>query len=371
MKPQITYLTPMSNDDRLIRDEELALDADLAEQLEAARGKFLFDTQRRAILAMQRERNATRASEAEKQAKRAAMPRDKRKRAEICEVFENEGPSPENLRFMHSVLAICGLPYRQLPEGVLEFERTQGRMGLVVTAGKLRAPDGTRIQQPVPYGPKARLLLAHLTTQAILTQSPEIELADTLTGFLRDLGFPATGGKAGTLHAFKTQLNALFACHMEISSWDGHKATTIKAEPFDSVEVFFSENPDQRSLWASTIRFSDKMFTGLVKHAIPMDMRALRAFQGSARKLDMLFWLGYRLHSIRAPLTITYKALAEQFGDGYARQIDFQRALARDVAHLREVFPKLPIKLTEQGMTIQNADPSVLMLPLPTKAKKR
>lgn len=361
----------MTSDETPIRDEELALDADLAEQLEAARGKFLFDTQRRVILAMQRERNVTRAAEADKQAKRAAMPRDTRKRAEIREVFENEGPSPENLRFMHSVLAICGLPYRQLPEGVHEFERTQGRMGLVVTAGKLRAPDGTRIQQPVPYGPKARLLLAHLTTQAILTQSPEIELADTLTGFLRDLGFPATGGKAGTLHAFKNQLSALFACHMEISSWDGHKATTIKAEPFDSVEVFFSENPDQRSLWASKIRFSDKMFTGLVKHALPMDIRALRAFQGSARKLDLLFWLGYRLHNMRAPLTITYKALGEQFGDGFKREVDFKVQLAKDVSHLKDVFPKLPLKLTEHGMSIERADPSVLMLPAPTKTRKR
>ena len=352
-------------------DESLIRDADLLAQLEESRGKFAFDIQRRVLIASQRQRDAEREAIQQKAAKLAAMPRDTRRRAEIRDVFENEGPSPENLRFMHSVLAICGLPYRQLPEGVLEFERTQGRMGLVVTAGKLRAPDGRRMQQPVPYGPKARLLLAHLTTQAILTQSPEIELADTLTGFLRDMGFPATGGKAGTLHAFKTQLNALFACRMEISSWDGHKSTTIKAEPFDSVEVFFSDNPDQKSLWASTIRFSDRMFAGLVKHAIPMDIRALRAFQGSARKLDLLYWVGYRLHNIKAPLTITYKALAEQFGDGYARQVDFERAFARDIAHLQEVFPRLPVKLTDQGLKIDKADPSVLMLPAPSKVRKR
>lgn len=352
-------------------DETLIRDPDLRQQLEEARARgFAFDTAVSFLIVSQQKRDKARAEEAAHAAQLSLLPRDERRRAVIREVLENEGPSPENLRFMHSVLAICGLPYRQLPEGVLEFERTQGRMGLVVTAGKLRAPDGQRHQQPVPYGPKARLLLAHLTTEAILNKSPEIELSDTLTGFLRDLGFPATGGAAGTLRAFKVQLNALFACHMEVSSWDGIKATTLKAEPFDSVEVFFSENPDQKSLWASKIRFSDKMFAGLLKHAIPMDIRALRAFQGSSRKLDLLYWFGYRLHGIKAPLTVSFKALSEQFGDGFGREIDFKRQFAKDLSHIQEVFPKLPAKLTEHGLTLDNADLEVLMLPKVSRTKK-
>ena len=344
-------------------DESLIRDDDLRRELEAARGKFIFDTTVRFLVSSQRKRDAEAAAVADKAAKLAALPRDTRRRVIIREVFENEGPSPDNLRYMHSVLVNCGLPYRRLPEGVLEYERTQGRMGLVVTAGKLRAPDGSRIQQPVPYGPKARLLLIHLTSKAIITQSPEIELADTLTGLLRDLGFPATGGEAGTLRAFKQQLNALFACRMEISSWDGQKATTIKTEPFDTMEVFLSENPDQKSFWASTIRFSDKMFGDLVKRAVPMDVRALRAFQGSARKLDLLSWVGWRLYNMRAPLRVSYKALAQQFGDGFRREVDFKVQLVKDIAHLQEVFPKLPLKLTESGLFLDNADPDVLMLP--------
>lgn len=351
--------------------EELIRDADLRAKLEDARGKFAFDITVKHLINLQSARDREAAQKEARAAELAGMPRDTRRRSVIREVIENEGPAPENLRFMHSVLAICGLPYRQLPEGVLEYERTQGRMGLVVTAGKLRTPDGDRIQQPVPFGPKARLVLGHLTTQAILTKSPDIELAETLTEFLRDLGYPATGGDNGTLRAFKVQLNALFACHMEISSWDGHKATSIDAKPFDKVEVFFSESPDQRSLWTSKISFSDRMFTGLMKHAIPMDVRALRAFQGSARKLDLLYWVGYRLHSIRAPLTVSYSALRGQFGDGFRRDVDFKKQFAKDVAHLKEVFPKLPLKLTETGLSLENADPAVLALPKPTRIKKR
>ncbi|WP_439926221.1 replication protein RepA [Nitrobacter sp. JJSN] len=355
---------------RLLGEEQIR-DADLRAKLEEARGKFAFDVTVRHIISLQHERDHKAAADKMRADELAGMPRDRRRRSVIREVIENEGPAPENLRFMHSVLAICGLPYRQLPAGVLEYERTQGRMGLVVTAGKLRTPDGDRIQQPVPFGPKARLVLGHLTTQAIKTKSPDIELADTLTEFLRDLGFPSTGGDNGTLRAFKVQLNALFACHMEISSWDGHKATSIDAKPFDKVEVFFSESPDQRSLWTSKISFSDRMFTGLMKHAIPMDVRALRAFQGSARKLDLLYWVGYRLHSIRTPLTVSYQALRSQFGDGFARDRAFRAQLAKDVAHLKEVFPKLPLKLTDTGLFLENADPAVLALPKLARIKKR
>jgi hypothetical protein len=354
-------------------DTALIRDFDLVEKLEKARsssGGSLLEMHIRMLIRAQQERDEEAATKAQREAALATMPRDTRRRAIIREVFENEGVSQDNLSYMHSVLAVCGLPYRQLPSGIFEYERTQGRMGLVVTAGKLRSPDGIRHQQPVPFGPKARLLLAHLTTQAIRHKSPEIELADTLTGFLRELGYPATGGDAGTLRAFKIQLNALFACRMELSCWDGHKATTIKAEPFDSVEVFFSDNPDQKSLWASKIRFSDRMFNSLTQRAVPMDIRALRAFQGSARKLDLIYWIGYRLHNMRAPLNISYKALAEQFGTGFRREVDFKVQMAKDIAHLQEVFPKLPIKLTESGLTLQQADPEVIMIPKVSRSKK-
>jgi hypothetical protein len=39
-----------------------------------------------------------------------------------------------------------------------------------------------------------------------------------LTGFLHDLGYPATGGGNGTLRAFRTEVDALFARRTEIGT---------------------------------------------------------------------------------------------------------------------------------------------------------
>ncbi|WP_041787781.1 replication protein RepA [Rhodomicrobium vannielii] len=72
-------------------------------------------------------------------------------------------------------------------------------------------------------------------------------------------------------------------------------------------------------LWHSTLTFSLDFYETLVKHALPIRAEAVRAFAGSSRKLDMYFWLNYRLHSMRAPTTLSWNALSTQFGGGFAR----------------------------------------------------
>ena len=73
--------------------------------------------------------------------------------------------------------------------------------------------------------------------------------------------------------------------------------------PFDSLDVWFPVNTDQRILWPSTITFSRAFFDTLKQHALPTNTRAVRVFANSPRKLDLLFWLGYRLRHIRKPST--------------------------------------------------------------------
>lgn len=177
------------------------------------------------------------------------------------------------------------------------------------------------------------------------------------------MGFPVTGGAKGTLTAFKLQINALAACTMRISVWDGQVSRSRSVTPFDSIDVWLPTDLDQRVLWPSTVTFSENMFKSLGKHALPVNTHAVRAFAGSARKLDLYFWLGYRLYNISVPIRISWNALGEQFGQGFARARDFRAQLAEEIGHIKEVFPKLPIKVTEEGISLEPADPDVLALP--------
>jgi hypothetical protein len=356
----------MNPDDTLIRD------TDLRAELEAARGKPGFrDFALPSLISRQQRRDKDAAEAAARKAELELLPRDQRRRAIVRGVFENEAPSPADIRHIHSVLAVCGLPYSNMGAET-RYERRQGNMSLVVKAGELLTTSGQWQQQPLPHGPKARLILMHLCSEAVRQNSATIEIADTFTAFVRELGFDDAGGPRGALTAFKKQLNALAACSLTLGTWDGTTAKTKHFSPIDEFQVWLSDNPDQRSLWASTLTFSPAMFESLKRHALPVNVHAVRAFAGSSRKLDFYFWVGYRLHGIERPLYLSWKALVEQFGIGFTRQRDFQRQFAEELSHITEVFPKLPVKLTENGLTLLPAGPDVLALPAPrATAKKR
>ena len=116
------------------------------------------------------------------------------------------------------------LPYDRQSLNVREYERKQGNMAIDVQAGFLRDAHGKKLLQPLPFGPKARLILMHLCSEAVRQKSATIEIADTFTGFVRGMGFSDSGGKKGPLTAFKQQLNALSACTIHISAWTGERA---------------------------------------------------------------------------------------------------------------------------------------------------
>lgn len=351
-------------------DESLIHDADLLAELEAARGMFAFEVTRRIIIGKQQRRDADTKAATEKAATLAALPREKRRRLVVKETLAATPPDRGDIRHMHSVLAVLGLPYERLPVDVREFTRAQGNMSLNVRAGKIMTPNGEWKVQPLPFGPKARLIVMHLCSEAIRTKSPTIELADTFTAFVQEMGFSKSGGERGPLTAFREQLNALAACDMQIGTWNGVSARTRSFKPINDFDVWLSDNPAQRSLWPSTVTFSQDMFESLKRHAVPYNIRAVRAFAGSARKLDLYFWLGWRVYDMERPLKIGWDAVKDQFGAGFTRDRDFRAKFTEEVGHLREVFPKLPLRLTEGGIILEPAGPEVLALPAHRPVKK-
>jgi len=181
-----------------------------------------------------------------------------------------------------------------------------------------------------------------------------------------------TGGERGTIRQFKEQLNRLAACTMQIGLWDGRdSATTLNVPPFRSLELWRSRagEGDEVQDGGRIVRFDQEFYETLIRHALPVDMRAAKAFSGSARKLDLLFWLGYRLRALPRPLRLTWNNLHQQFGAENASIRSFRQGFKADLAHLQEVFPKLPASLDENGLVLSPADETALLVP-PRKGTK-
>ena len=94
-------------------------------------------------------------------------------------------------------------------DGKGRLSREQGRIQLLVRAGAAVHPEtGKLVKVGLPFGPKPRLILAFLNTQAILTDSHRVEVEDSLTRFTDRIGFTKDGR---TIRTVKEQLTRLSA----------------------------------------------------------------------------------------------------------------------------------------------------------------
>lgn len=269
--------------------------------------------------------------------------------------------NPADLAFLHSVLAQCGLPYRD--PGSRDYIRENGKASLIVTAGHLFDPIRRKlVLQGVPYGAKPRLLLIHLCTEAVRTQSPKIQIAESMTGFMRDLGLKVTGGREGTIARFKEQLNRLAASRIQLMMAFDDRAVLVNPAPFiKQFDVWFPEDPRQRMLWPSEVTLSGEFFETLKSHALPLDPRGLRALQHSARALDVYTWLTARLPRVkrRGGDFVSWRALQTQFGPDIADHRNFLRHMRIALRQALAVYPRARVDEREGGLLLKRSAPPI------------
>jgi len=265
------------------------------------------------------------------------------------------GDDPDDLAFVHSAFASTFLPYRNPPDGARDYHRTNGRASLVVSAGHLMTPDGEMVLQGIPYGAKPRLLMTHMCTEAVRLRSPVVPIGDSMSAFMRSLGFKVTGGKHGTIGRFKDQLNRLAASRLQLGFNFGDHTTTVNTQLVDRFDVWFPRDPGQRVLWPSEIVLSDKFYGHLKDHALPLDPRALKALQHNARALDIYTWLAHRLPRVkkRGGDRVSWAALHGQFGGEMHDRSRFRRDFKKALFLAMTVYRDARVEQVDGGVLLK------------------
>jgi Plasmid encoded RepA protein len=277
-----------------------------------------------------------------------------------------DADTDETILYQHSVLCQTCLPYRD-PGEVRLWQRKNGIARLEVQAG--RAYDGVQddfIDVGLPFGPKPRLALYHLNAEALRTQSPTIELDDSLTAFVkRTLGLDTKGRNIRTV---KDQLTRLSAADFRFGmvSPEG-QSITLKGSVIEGFELWIARDPRQRILWPTTVQFSQRYFESLMKHAVPLNETAVARLSHNAMALDIYTWLAQRLHRVpeRKSVLVPWTSLHEQFGHGYERIRDFRRVFVRTLRQVKLVYPEAKFDLDEAGMKLGHSRPPVARKLLP------
>lgn len=267
----------------------------------------------------------------------------------------------EDLAFTHSVLTQTSLPTSRPPDGLQVWEKQQGRARLRVEAGSVLDPKtGLYVQPGLPYGPKSRLLLMHLNSEAVRRQSPVIPVEDTMTAFFRRLmGRKQDGRQANML---KHQLSALSAATFRLGIVQGDdRAFQIDTKVVSAFDLWFQKDDSQRVIWPSTLRLSLDYYESLTRFAVPLDERAIAALAHSATGLDIYCWLAQRLHRIPTgkPQFITWMALYDQFGQGYREIRKFRRDFLKQMSQVKVVYPDARLFEDRRGMTLECSPPPV------------
>jgi hypothetical protein len=176
---------------------------------------------------------------------------------------------------------------------------------------------GRLVEVGLPFGPKCRMVLMHINQRALVTESPHVEVEDTLSKFVRNV--LQLDSKGRNMRVVKDQLARLSASSIRLGIVrDGH-AVTVNSQIVTAFDVWFPKDDRQRVLWPSTVSLSLDYFQSLMNHAVPLEEAHIAALSHSSLALDIYAWLAQRLHRIPVgkPARVSWVALHSQFGQGY------------------------------------------------------
>ena len=240
-------------------------------------------------------------------------------------------------------LMLCSLP-RSNPGQRKEYVRRNGPYTLVMTSG---------YPYKLPFGNLPRLLAAWVCTEAVRTQSRELVLGHSLSGFMRKLDIDAqSGGRGGVRTRLRNQMQRFFNAQVRlIYQAEGHEAT-VNSPIASRTDLWWNErNPDVPVLWESKIELGEKFFEEIMRHPVPLDMNTLKALKRSALGLDLYMWLVYRTFNLDAPLRLSWPTLYRQFGADPGRASDkfivrdFRKDCLRELKKIKSAWPGLRYRI--------------------------
>jgi len=268
-----------------------------------------------------------------------------------AEISQQE--EPESLDFIHSVLAQVGMPRKNIEERF--FERSSGRAVMRLEAGSLFS-QGKFVQQPLPYGTKPRLVMVHISGEAVRTKQPTVEVGNSVREFLIRLGIDTSGGAHGGYTMFKKQMEALAACRLILGFSEEDRDVTINTQPIRRFEAWLPQQRDgQQSMWPGVMELSSDFFESLQEHAVPLDHTALAALKHSSMALDTYTWLAHRLcrERKRQGTKVSWYALKEQFGQEYKDVKAFKREFLQSLRQVIAVYPDAQVFQVDGGLVLK------------------
>jgi hypothetical protein len=255
------------------------------------------------------------------------------------------------LGITHAGFAMTALPHRRIEEPF--WERSGYQTILQVESGRL--PGGKLVG--VPYGSLARMILLYLQTEAIRTNSPEVELGRSMRAWMVRMSL-ADGGR--TYKLVTEQARKISACRLTFFAQRGglemrQNGMFVR----DAISLSGVIDDTQPTLWQDRVRLDDGFWASLREHPVPVREEALRAIGARSLALDVYIWLAYRLHSLAKPMPVSWTALHAQFGAGFQLVRKIKPSLTDALRLTLAVYPEARVDVEPSGFVLHPSPPAV------------
>ena len=269
------------------------------------------------------------------------------------------------LGYLARVFTQIGLPHSAVTGS--QFVRCNGNLTLTISAMS---------DVGLPFGSIPRLLLSWVTTEAVRTGSPVLELGPTLSAFMAELGLARQGGKRGDITRFRNQTVRLFSSAISLRYSEKAMDAGLGFNLADEYSLWWNpKSPNQLPLWKSTVTLGSKFFREIIERPVPIDLRALKALKRSPMALDIYCWLTHRMFYLQKPVEIPWPLLQLQFGADYALEgqgpRDFKKKFLHQLKNVCVIYPQANVGEGKLGLALKPSPPHVAALPEPMKPEER
>jgi hypothetical protein len=257
--------------------------------------------------------------------------------------------------FLYSGWCQAALPHRKLANDK-GWQIEGERITLIVEPGMRKGAHGEPEPVGIPYGSRARLILLRLQSEALRTQSRDVELGRNLHDWLLKMGIPI-GGRS--FKEVKDQTERISRCRLTFEIRRGNRVGLANQNIMDSAVFFESPDPSQGTLFAQHARLSQAFFDALNRHPVPIEEAAVRAISNNSVAIDIYAWLAYRLHSLQKPTPVSWKALKQQFGISFSRLDNFRTTFSSNLRLALAVYRDAKVEDGPAGLILHPSRPPI------------
>lgn len=279
----------------------------------------------------------------------------KAQRSCLDAAFKFSAIAPDEADIGFASLASSCLPHKS-PDASACPERWSGTTDNVeITLHSGRYNDGRLVG--IPYGAKARIILLYLTTQAVKSSEPQVELGASMYAWLRAMNEKRLGGM--TYRLFAEQAKRIAAMTLYATTHHGQHSESVSGRGIRALVSHLDQEPlgdylepASTSPFPHLAQLQPQFWQAARSHSLPLRLSAISLIGNNSCALDLYVWLIHRLRQLDEPAEVNWERLHGMFGSGYRHARQMKKPFLEALSLALAVYPQAQVEATDSGIVL-------------------